>query len=91
MLSDFQNRFVDFKPYEDNFSLFTAHYSTVVQRIKSNIQMELAVSQCSAKLKYKYNDFGIPQFYYYLSSQCSEMHQIAVRILAVFGSTYLCV
>ena len=52
--------------------------------------MELAESQCNAILKYKYSDFGIPQFYYCLSSHCSEMHQFVVRILAMFGSSYLC-
>jgi hypothetical protein len=53
--------------------------------------MGLSEIQCDSLLKNKYNEVGIPQFYYYyLPSHCSEMRQFAVRILAMLGSVYLC-
>jgi hypothetical protein len=90
LLSDLQNRFEDFTSCEDDLSLFTAPFSFEVQKANSNIQMGLIETQCNSVLKNKYNEVRIPQFYYYLPGHYSEMRQLAVRILAMLGSTYLC-
>ncbi|KAJ8893859.1 hypothetical protein PR048_006460, partial [Dryococelus australis] len=47
--------------------------------------MELIDIQCNT-----FNKVGIPKFYSYLLSQCSEMCQFAAGILPMFRSTYLC-
>ena len=88
--NDFENRFKDFKSCENDFSLFTAPFSFDIQKADSNIQMELIEMQCDSILKDKYNEIGIPEFFSHLPSQYSKMRQFAARILAMFGSTYLC-
>ncbi|KAJ8893806.1 hypothetical protein PR048_006407 [Dryococelus australis] len=82
-INEFKSRFEDFKMPENDFSLFSDSFSFLVQ-------MELIDLQCDNVLKNKFNEIEIPKFYSYLSSQCSEMHQFSARILAIFGSTYLC-
>ncbi|PNF38763.1 hypothetical protein B7P43_G14030, partial [Cryptotermes secundus] len=83
LINDSENSFKGFKSWENDLSLFTAPFSFDVQKADSNIQMELIEMQCDSILKDKYNEI-------YLPSQCSKMRQFAARILAMFGSTYLC-
>lgn len=53
--------------------------------------MELIEIQCDTILKQKYIDVGIPDFYNYLSAdRFPNMLCTVRRILAMFGSTYLC-
>ncbi|KAJ8897934.1 hypothetical protein PR048_003292 [Dryococelus australis] len=90
LINEFKSRFEDFKASENDFSLFSDPFSFVVQKADGNVQMALIDIQCDTVLKYKFNEVGIPKFYSYLPSHCSEMCQFATRILAVFGSTYRC-
>ncbi|KAJ8891567.1 hypothetical protein PR048_004095 [Dryococelus australis] len=85
LINEFKSRFEDFKTSENDFSLFSDPFSFDVQKADSNVQMELIDIQCNTVLKKnKFNEVGISKFYSYLPSQCSEMCQLAARILAMF-------
>ncbi|KAJ8882489.1 hypothetical protein PR048_014300, partial [Dryococelus australis] len=81
LINEFESMFEDFKTFGNDFSLFSDPVSFDVQKADSNVQMELIDIQCNT----------IPKYYSYLPSQCSEMRKFAAGILAMFGSTYLCV
>lgn len=57
---------------------------------KCDIQMELIEMQSDSVLMNKFIDIEIPQIYSYLPINYPEMCLFAARILAMFGSTYLC-
>ena len=53
--------------------------------------MELMELQCDTLLKQKYAEVGIPEFYKFLSfDKFPKLCAFALRILAMFGSTYVC-
>ena len=53
--------------------------------------MELAELQCNTILKQKYADEGIPNFYSFLSRErFPGLYSASARIIAMFGSTYVC-
>jgi len=53
--------------------------------------MELVELQCDSILKQKHADVGIPEFYTFLSQQrFPRLLAAAARIIAMFGSTYVC-
>ena len=53
--------------------------------------MELIDIRCDSLLKQKYMEVGIPKFYTYLSGdRFPKTHHFVMRILSMFGSTYLC-
>lgn len=89
--NEFERRFLDFQGCKDEFHLFTSPLAIDVDTVKESIQMELIEIQCDSVLKQKYADVGIPEFYNYLTADRfpNVLHTIR-RILAMFGSTYLC-
>ncbi|XP_067132424.1 general transcription factor II-I repeat domain-containing protein 2-like [Centruroides vittatus] len=89
--TEFDRRFSDFKSCELQFRLFTSSLSIDIETVDENLQMELIEIQCDNLLKQKYMDVGIPDFYTYLSvDRFPKMLSFVTRILAMFGSTYLC-
>ena len=54
--------------------------------------MELLELQCDSILKQKYAEVGIPEFYTFLSRERFPrlLAAAAARIIAMFGSTYVC-
>ncbi|CAN7944194.1 unnamed protein product [Ixodes hexagonus] len=52
--------------------------------------MELLELQANTVLKQKFEDVGVPKFYKFLDeANFPSLRQQAVRIIAMFGSTYL--
>jgi len=91
LLQQFDTRFKDFKALEIQFNIFSTPFSVDVESVDEDIQMELVELQCDTILKQKYSDVGIPEFYLYLQQdRFPNLHSQALRIIAMFGSTYLC-
>ena len=89
--NEFEKRFLDFKKCENQFHLFTSPVSIDVETVEDNLQLELIEIQCDSILKQKYMEVGIPNFYNYLSvDRYPNVLCVIRRILAMFGSTYLC-
>jgi hypothetical protein len=91
LIQQFETRFKDFKALEPEFQVFSTPFAVDVESVPEEIQMELVELQCDSILKQKYSDVGIPEFYSYLQQErFPNLHSQAVRIIAMFGSTYLC-
>lgn len=74
---------------EPQFSLFSTPYAVDVESVP--LQMELVELQCDTILKQKYTEIGIPDFYTYLSrTHFPKLLDAAARIMAMFGSEYVC-
>ncbi|EEC14221.1 general transcription factor II, putative, partial [Ixodes scapularis] len=55
------------------------------------LQMELLELQSNTVLKQKFEDVGVPKFYKFLDeANFPSLRQQPVRIIVMFGSTYLC-
>ena len=53
--------------------------------------MELAELLCDTILKQKYADKGVSKFYLFFSRErFPGLHSASARIIAIFGSTYVC-
>lgn len=91
LLADFDSRFKDFQCLEVDFKLFATPFSVDVDTVKPELQMELVDMQCDTILKEKYHSVGVPAFYTYVDAKhFPQLRSAAIRILAMFGSTYLC-
>jgi len=76
---------------EPQFSLFSTPFAVDVESVPVELQMELVELQCDTILKQKYTEIGIPDFYTYLSrTHFPKLLDAAARIMAMFGSTYVC-
>ena len=91
LLQQFETRFKDFKALEPQFQIFSTPFAVDVESVAEEIQMELVELQCDSILKQKYFDVGILEFYTFLQQErFPRLHSLAVKIIAMFGSTYLC-
>ena len=89
LLEEFDRRFREFQAMEPQFSLFSTPYAVDVESVP--LQMELVELQCDTILKQTYTEIGIPDFYTYLSrTHFPKLLDAAARIMAMFGSTYVC-
>jgi hypothetical protein len=87
----FDRRFKEFEALQPQFALFATPFSVDVETVSDELQMELLELQCDSILKQKYVDIGVPEFYKYLSrDRFPKMFSMCARILAMFGSTYVC-
>ena len=89
--TEFERRFQDFLALEKQFVLFATPLLVDVETVSEDLQMELMELQCDTLLKQKYAEVGIPEFYKFLpSDKFPKLCAFALRILAMFGSTYVC-
>lgn len=88
---EFDRRFQDFTALEPQFLLFTNPFAVEVDSVSEDIQMELLELQCDTVLKQKFQDIGVPDFYQYLGQEkFPKLFSACARVLAMFGSTYVC-
>ncbi|XP_029654998.1 general transcription factor II-I repeat domain-containing protein 2B-like [Octopus sinensis] len=90
LLKEFQERFNDFSSFEQQFSLFASPFSFNVSNADESLQMELLEIQSDSILKVKYLEVGIPAFFSYLPGKFKNFKKFATKIIAMFGSTYVC-
>lgn len=88
---EFEKRFLDFNKCKNQFQIFTSPLSIEVETVDEKLQLELIEIQCDSVLKEKFTEVGVTKFYNYLSiDQFPNILLLAKRVLAMFGSTYLC-
>lgn len=91
LLQQFDVRFEDFKVLEPQFQFFSTPFAVEIDNVAEELQMELVELQCDSILKQKYAEVGIPEFYTFLSRErFPRLLAAAARIIAMFGSTYVC-
>ncbi|CAN7950549.1 unnamed protein product [Ixodes hexagonus] len=88
---EFEERFQDVSSLSKDFEVFSLPFSVQADDVDAELQMELLELQANATLRQKFQDVGVPQFYRFLDEACfPALRQQAARIIAMFGSTYLC-
>ncbi|XP_037846454.2 general transcription factor II-I repeat domain-containing protein 2B isoform X2 [Chlorocebus sabaeus] len=88
--AEFQKRLSDFKLYESELALFSSPFSTKIDSVHEELQMEVIDLQCNTVLKTKYDKVGIPEFYKYLWGSYPKYKHHCAKVLSMFGSTYIC-
>ncbi|XP_029657335.1 general transcription factor II-I repeat domain-containing protein 2B-like [Octopus sinensis] len=76
--------------YEQQFSLFASPFSFNVSNADQSLQMELLEIQSDSILKAKYLEVEILAFCSYLPGKFKNFKKFATKIIAIFGSTYVC-
>jgi hypothetical protein len=87
---EFQERFRDFSSFEHHFALFSAPFTCDVAKAEESLQMELLEMQSDSTLRARYLEVGIPGFFSYLPGKFKNFRKFVIRIMAMFGSTYVC-
>nr|XP_044999566.1 general transcription factor II-I repeat domain-containing protein 2B isoform X1 [Jaculus jaculus]XP_044999567.1 general transcription factor II-I repeat domain-containing protein 2B isoform X1 [Jaculus jaculus] len=88
--AEFQKRFSDFEEYERELALFSSPFSTKIESVREELQMEVIDLQCNTVLKTKFDKVGIPDFYKCLWRSYPRYRSHCARILSMFGSTHIC-
>ncbi|XP_077093645.1 general transcription factor II-I repeat domain-containing protein 2B-like [Siphateles boraxobius] len=88
---EFNHRFSDFRDHEKAFNLFQNPFSCVPEEEPAEMQFEFIDLQKSSEARAEYRDKNLIEFYKGLSpSTCPALRQHAVRMVSLFGSTYIC-
>ena len=88
---EFDHRFSDFRDPEKSFNLFQNHFSCLLEEEPAEMQFELIDLQESSEARAAYRDKNLIEFYRGLSSSTyPALRQHAIRMVSLFGSTYIC-
>uniref|UniRef100_UPI0037E99D8B general transcription factor II-I repeat domain-containing protein 2-like n=1 Tax=Semicossyphus pulcher TaxID=241346 RepID=UPI0037E99D8B len=88
---EFDHRFSDFRDHEKSFNLFQNPFSCVPEEEPAEMQFELIDLQESSEARAAYRDKNLIEFYKGLSpSTYPALRQHAIRMVSLFGSTYIC-
>ena len=90
LIQQFDMRYAKFEVLQPKFQLFSTPIAVQIDDVAEELQMELAELQSDTILKQKHADVG-PKFYLFLSRErFPRLLSTAARIVALFGSTYVC-
>ncbi|KAM5228644.1 general transcription factor II-I repeat domain-containing protein 2B-like [Ctenodactylus gundi] len=88
--AEFQARLADFERHDGDLALFASPFSTQVEGVREELQMEVIDLQCNTVLRARYDQVGVPEFYKHLWSSYPRYRAHCARILSMFGSTHIC-
>lgn len=88
---EFNAWYSDFRKNEKLLQLFARPFSFSVSDAPGNMQMELTDLQCNSELKENY-DLGLLELYskYVDKDDFPNLRNHALKMMSLFGSTYLC-
>jgi hypothetical protein len=76
---------------EPEFLLFVLHLKADVGNAPENLKMELINLQCDTNLTQKFSETEFQDFYTYLPKEkFPVLRSFGLRMIAMFGSTYVC-
>lgn len=91
LLQEFNVRFKDFRSHDIAFRLFGSPYLVNVDDVPAHFQMELVQLQSDSFIKQKFLEGDITKFYCLLNSDTyPALRANAMRMMSLFGSTYIC-
>lgn len=88
---EFETRFNDFTLLERMFNVFITPFLIQPTDVPEELQIELIEMQSSTFLKNNFPTMRPQEFYNLLGKHCfPRIRNVAIRIVAMFGSTYTC-
>jgi len=87
---EFEERFSDFKNHKFEFELFVNPFIIDVNIAPKDLQYELIELQAHSLLKSKFDSLKLIEFYKLLPNSYKSVINNALKIISMFGSTYLC-
>ncbi|KOC65800.1 General transcription factor II-I repeat domain-containing protein 2A [Habropoda laboriosa] len=92
LYEEFSVRFADLIQLQTDFDVIARPFSIDIATVSSHLQLELIDLRCNRVLKAKYLQVNnILEFYKLLPQEnFPHLHKSAARIIAMFGSMYLC-
>ena len=91
LLQEFNVRFKDFRSHDIAFRLFGSPYLVNVDDVPAHFQMELVQLQSDSFIKQIFLEGDIIKFYCLLNSDTyPALRANAMRMVSLFGSTYIC-
>ena len=92
LFNEFSARFKGFNSHEHLFEIFSSLFYIDIDKILTDIQMELIDLQERTDLKAKYVEMNLGHFYrkYLNRDKFPNFRKFMSSKMALFGSTYLC-
>ena len=89
--NEFGSRFADFQKLTDEFDILSSPFTADFEKAPDVVQLELIDLQCDSTLKEKFQSESIDKFYASLNvSKFVNLRKMAMKLLVLFGSTYIC-
>uniref|UniRef100_A0A3B3DZF4 SPIN-DOC-like zinc-finger domain-containing protein n=1 Tax=Oryzias melastigma TaxID=30732 RepID=A0A3B3DZF4_ORYME len=91
LAGEFQQLLQEFAAIEKEITLFSSPFSVRPDDAPDHLQMELIELQCDVECRSRHQQLPLVDFYRRLDlSRFRQMRTFAMRMLSLFGSTYLC-
>lgn len=91
LAQEFDTRFEDFRDSATDLELFSQPFTTSVDSVSEEIQMELIEFQCDSEVQKKFSSLHLKDFYQCVpASRYPKIRKHAQVMLSLFGSTYIC-
>ena len=88
--NEFGRRFADFQKLASEFDILSSPFTTDFKKAPDGVQLELIDLQCDSTLKEKFQSESIDKFYALLNaSKFANLRKTAMKLLVLFGSTYI--
>jgi hypothetical protein len=76
---------------EPEFMFFAFPFKAAIEKAPEIFQMKLINLQCDTNLNQKFSETKLQDFYSYLPKEkCPQLRSFGLRMIAMFGSTYVC-
>ena len=92
LFNKFSAHFKDLKSHEHLFEIFSSPFHTDIDKVPTDIQMELIDLQERTDMKAKYVEMNLGDFYrkYLDQDKFPNLRKFMASKMTLFGSTYLC-
>ena len=87
---EFSQRFKDFRQNDLSLKIFSNPFAVNVNNVPEEMQMEIIELQCNTDLESNFVSKENLEFYKSLPNSFPKLRENALRIISMFGSTYLC-
>ncbi|KFD62881.1 hypothetical protein M514_24921 [Trichuris suis] len=90
VISHLLNTSLHYSQHYDVTALFSAPFTYDVTKAEESLQMEPFEMESDSTLRARYLEVGVPGFLLYLAEEFKNFRKYASRIMAMFGSIYVC-
>jgi len=90
LITQFDNRFNDFRKHESQFNLFIIPFTSDYNTFNNFIRNEVIILRQNSNLKELFKSTNINDFYSRLPQEFILLKQNAFKIITIFSATYNC-